>query len=263
MENLFQWRHFQGEIVLTCTRWYLRYALSYRDLEEMMIERGLSVDHTTIYRWVQRYAPELDKRSQPYLKQTNDSWRVDETYVKVRGRWMYLYRAVDSSGQTLDFLLNQTRSTRAAKRFFRKVLGRSHIATPRVINVDKNGCYIGAVRDLKKAGLLPEKCKRRPSRYMNNMVEQDHRFMKRRIKPGLGFSSYPTAWRTIRAYEVMHMIRKGQIMGADKGNIKAQNQFIAEFVWFRRVSQRLNFDLPACMDFAGIICNTTVCFTPT
>lgn len=226
MDCSFKWRHFQPEIILTCTRWYLRYALSYRDLEEMMIERCLSVDHTTIYRWVQHYAPEIDKRSRPYLKKTNDSWRVDETYVKVRGKWMYLYRAVDSTGQTLDFILNETRSTRAAKRFFRKVLKRPNITLPRVINVDKNGCYIGAVRDLRKEGLLPKKCKRRPSKYMNNIVEQDHRFIKRRVEPGLGFFSYPTAWRTLQGYEMMNMIRKGQIEGAEKGNIKAQNQFV-------------------------------------
>jgi transposase-like protein len=101
MENPFKWRHYEGEIILLCVRWYLRYALSYRDLEEMMSERGLRVVHTTIYRWVQRFAPELEKRMRPHLKQSNDSWRVDETYVKVRGQWMYLYRAVDSSGQTL------------------------------------------------------------------------------------------------------------------------------------------------------------------
>ena len=141
---------------------------------------------------------------------------------------MYLYRAVDSAGQTLDFLLNETRSTRAAKRFFRKVLGRPNIIPPRVINVDKNGCYIGAVRDLKAEGLLPEKCKRRPSKYMNNIVEQDHRFIKRRVSPGLGFGSYPTAWRTLRGYETMNMIRKGQIRGIEKGNIQGQNQFIAK-----------------------------------
>jgi IS6 family transposase len=165
---------------------------------------------------------------QTSFKQTNDSWRVDETYVKVRGKWMYLYRAVDSSGQTLDFLLNETRSTRAAKRFFRKVLGRSNVNAPRVINVDKNPAYIGAVRDLKREGLLPDHCKRRPSQYMNNIVEQDHRFMKRLIRPGLGFGSYPTAWRTIQGYETMHMIRKGQIEGIEKGDIQGQNQFIAD-----------------------------------
>ena len=152
---------------------------------------------------------------------------LDETYVKVRGKWMYLYRAVDSTGQTIDFLLNETRSTRAAKRFFRKMLGRPKVTSPRVINVDKNPAYIGAVRDLKQEDLLPVHCKRRPSQYMNNMVEQDHRFLKRKIKPGLGFGSYPTAWRTIQGYETMHMIRKGQIEGAEKGNIRAQNQLIA------------------------------------
>jgi IS6 family transposase len=140
---------------------------------------------------------------------------------------MYLYRAVDSTGQTLDFLLNETRSTRAAKRFFRKVLGRPNIKRPRVINVDKNGCYIGAVRDLREDGLLPEKCKRRPSKYMNNIVEQDHRFIKRKVSPGLGFGSYPTAWRTIQGYETMYMIKEGQIKGIAKGNIQAQNKFIA------------------------------------
>jgi IS6 family transposase len=228
MTDLFKWRHYESEIILTCVRWYLRYALSYRDLEEIMAERGLSVDHSTIFRWVQRYSPELDRRCRPHLKPTNDSWRVDETYVKVRGKWMYLYRAVDSTGQTLDFLLNETRSIRAAKRFFRKVLGRPNTTSPRVINVDKNPAYIGAVRDLKQEEQLPEQCKRRPSRYMNNIVEQDHRFMKRKISPGLGFGSYPTAWRTIQGYETMHMVRKGQVEGAETGNIQAQNQFSAE-----------------------------------
>ena len=113
-----------------------------------MAERGLALVHTTIYRWVQEYAPELDKRSRSHLKKTNDSWRVDETCVKVKGVWMYLNRAVDSTGQTLDFLLNETRSSRAAKRFFRKVLGRNQIVPPRVINVDKNRAYIGAIGDL-------------------------------------------------------------------------------------------------------------------
>ena len=157
MENPFKGRHFQADIILICTRWYLRYSLSYRDLEEMMIERGLSVDHTTIYRWVQRYAPEIDKRSRPYLKQTNDSWRVDETYVKVKGQWMYLYRATDSTGQTLDFYFSQRRTRRAAAKFFRKILTtRPNLTIPRVINVDKHPAYIGATRDMKKAKLLPK-----------------------------------------------------------------------------------------------------------
>ena len=150
MTDPLKWRHYESEIILTCVRWDLRYALSYRDLEEMMTERGLSVDHSTIFRWVQRYAPELDERCRPHLKQTNDSWRVDETHVKVRGKSMCLIRAVDSTGQTLDFLLNETRSTRATKRFFRKVLGRPNVTAPGIINVGKNAAYIGTVRDLKQ-----------------------------------------------------------------------------------------------------------------
>jgi len=205
----------------------LLYSLSYRDLAEILSERGLSVVHTTIFRWVQRYSPEIDKRSRPHLKSTNDSWRVDETYVKISGKWMYLYRAVDSTGQTLDFLLNQTRNTRAAKRFLRKALGRPIASVPRVINVDKNPTYIGAVRDLKQEQLLSEQCKRRASRSMNNIVEQDHRFVKCKISPGLGFGSYPTAWRTIQGYEMMNMSKKGQIDGIEKGNVQGQNQFIA------------------------------------
>ncbi len=125
-EQPFKWKHFQGEIILLCVRWYLKYALSYRNLEEIMIERGLSVDHTTIYRWVMIYAPELEKRSRNYLKPTNDSWRVDETYIKVKGKWKYLYRAVHSNGQTLDFMFNAKRDKLAAKRFLIKVLKAQH-----------------------------------------------------------------------------------------------------------------------------------------
>jgi transposase-like protein len=158
----FKWRHFEGQIILLCVRWYLRYCLSYRDLEEIMAERGLKVDHTTIYRWVQRYAPELEKRCKPHLKQTNGSWRVDETYIKVKGKWLYLYRAVDSAGNTLEFLLNQTRDTQAAKLFLARALDASHTTTPRVINVDRNPAYPKAVGELKAEGQLPEGCQLRP-----------------------------------------------------------------------------------------------------
>lgn len=134
---LFKWKHFQPEIILLNVRWYCRYALSYRDLEEMMAERWLSVDHSTINRWVLQYGPELDKRCRPHLRPTNDSWKVDETYVKVKRKWKYLYRAVDSSGQTLDFMLSAKRDAKAAKRFLKRALKARHTATPRVINVDK------------------------------------------------------------------------------------------------------------------------------
>lgn len=134
-KHQFKWHHFQSDIILLCVRWYLRYPLSYRHLEEMMLERGLTVDHSTVYRWVQAYAPLLDKRCRAYLKQTNDSWRVDETYIEVKGEWKYLYRAVDSEGNTLDFMLSAKRDARAAERFFRKALKSTHNQEPRVINV--------------------------------------------------------------------------------------------------------------------------------
>lgn len=225
--NPFKWRHSEGEIILLGVRWYLRYSLSYRDLEEIMRERGLAVDHTTIYRWVQAYAPELEKRCRPHLKPTTDSYRVDETYLKVNGKWKYLYRAVDSQGHTLDFLLCAKRDAEAAKRFFRKILHASHTTTPRVINVDKNAAYPKAVAELKAEGLLPDTEPLRQSKYLNNIVEQDHRFIKRLTKPGLGFASFRTAWRTLRGYEIMNMIRKGQLQGAAKGDVLAQNHLIA------------------------------------
>ena len=251
-QSPFKWRHFEAEIILLCVRWYLRYSLSYRDLEEMMAERGLSVDHTTIYRWVQRYAPELDKRCRPHLKACNDSWRVDETYIKVKKVWMYLYRAVDSDGNTLEFLLSPTRDAEAAKRFFLKALHttagsapqarrleepvaqltaatgpNTTRSVPRVINVDKNAAYPKAIAELKASGALPEQVELRQVKYLNNLVEQDHRFIKRLVKPGMGFFSVETAGRTLQGYEVMHMIRKGQMQGVNKGDIAGQVAFIA------------------------------------
>jgi len=124
--NLFKWRHYEPEIILLCVRWYLTYPLSYRQVAEMVNERGLDIHHTTVFRWVQRYGPELEKRCRPHLRPTNDSWQVDETYVKIKGKDRYLYRAVDSTGQTLDFLLTAKRNAAAAKRFFRKVMKAVH-----------------------------------------------------------------------------------------------------------------------------------------
>jgi transposase-like protein len=167
----FKWRHFQSDIILLCVRWYLRYPLSYRHLEEMMWERGLTVDHSTVYRWVQAYAPELDKRSRAYLKSTNDSWRVDETYIKVKGEWKYLYWAVDSEGNTLDFMLSAKRDARASERFFRKALKASQNQEPRVINVDKNAAYPPAIDSLQADETLPKTSELRPVKYLNNIVE--------------------------------------------------------------------------------------------
>jgi transposase-like protein len=226
-DNSFKWRHYAPEIILLCVRWYLRYSLSYRDLAEMMTERGLPVDHTTIYRWVQSYAPDLEKRVRAQLRPTNDSWRVDETYIKVRGYWTYLYRAIDSVGNTLEFILSPTRDATAAEYFLRKTLGEPHTVPPRVINVDRNAAYPPAFAELQQDGALAATCQLRPVKYLNNLIEQDHRFIKRRVRPGLGFGSFHTAWMTLRGYEAIHQLRKGQVVGTSKGDIVGQNRFIA------------------------------------
>ena len=224
----FKRRHFQSEIILLNVRWYLRYSLSYRDLAEMMIERGIEVHFTTIYRWVQAYSPELDRRCRPYLRPTNDSWRVDETYIKVKGVWKYLYRAVDSQGNTLDFLLSAKRDAKAAKRFLKKALNAPHTQSPRVITVDKNAAYPPAIDELKTDESLSKSTETRQIKYLNNIVEQDHRFIKRRVKPGLGFGSFNTARRTLKGYEAMNMIRKGQIKDVERGDVLGQISFINE-----------------------------------
>ena len=192
-----------------------------------MRERGLLVDHTTIYRWVQRYAPELERRCRSHLKATTDSWRVDETHVKVKKIWMYLYRAVDSEGNTLEFLLSATRDAEAAKRFFSKTFAAPHTVAPRVITVDKNAAYPKAFHELKEEGIMPQACELRQIKYLNNIVEQDHRFIKRLVKAGMGFFSCETAWRTLQRYEVVNMMRKGQVRGVEKGDSMGQVAFIA------------------------------------
>jgi len=203
--TLFKWRHFLTEIILLNVRWYCRYSLSYRDLEEMMQERGLI---------------------RPHLKLTNDSWRVDKTYIKVRGVWKYLYRAVDSQGNTLDFLLSAKRDGRAAARFFRKVLKAQHTQTPRVINVDKNTAYPAAMETLKQEETIDKKTRLRQSKYLNNIVEQDHRSIKHIVKLMMGFKTFNTARRTLSGIEAMNMMRKGQVKGIERGDIVSQVRFI-------------------------------------
>ena len=134
---IFKWRQTAPELILCAVRWYLRYSLSLRDVEELLAERGLAADHTTIWRWVQRYGPEPELRLRRHLMPTNRSWRVDETYIRVKGAWCYLYRAIDSAGATIDFLLSALRDAAAAKRLFRKALSDPSHPQPRVINTDK------------------------------------------------------------------------------------------------------------------------------
>ncbi|AKR13151.1 transposase (plasmid) [Bacillus thuringiensis] len=215
-ENLFKWKHYQPDLILLTVRWYLRYNLSFRDLVEMMKERGLSISHTTIMRWVYQYGPELDKRIRRHLKQTNDSWRVDETYIKVTGQWMYLYRAVDSKGNTIDFCLSKTRDQKAAKRFFKKALRSFHVSKQRVITVDKNPAYPIAIEQLKKEKSTPDGMQLRQQKYLNNIVEQDHRFIKKRIRSMLGLKSFDTTISILSEVEPMHMIKKEQIIQNQK-----------------------------------------------
>jgi transposase-like protein len=227
-DSLFKWRHFLPEIILLNVRWYCRYSLSYRDLEEMMSERGVEVDHSTMNRWVLKYAPELDRRIRPYLNLTNDSWRGDETYIEVKGAWKYLYRAVDSEGNTLDFRLSAKRDGKAAERFFRKVLQAQHTQTPRVVNVDQNAAYPVAAEGLNEDETVDTKIELRQVKYLNNVIEQDHRNVKRIVKPMMGFKSFNSARRTLRGIESMNMIRKGQVSGINQGDSVSQAKFIEE-----------------------------------
>ncbi|QWI47249.1 IS6 family transposase [Bacillus mycoides] len=224
-EHIFKWKHYQPDIILLTVRWYLRYSLSFRDLVEMMEERGLSLSHTTIMRWVHQYGPELNERIRKHLKRTNDSWRVDETYIKIKGEKMYLYRAVDSEGNTLDFYLSNKRDAKAAKRFLKKALASCHVTKPRVITVDGDKAYPVAIRELKNKKSIPHGMPLRVKKYLNNIIEQDHRFIKKRIRNMLGLKSLRTATKMIAGIEVMHMVKKGQLKLREQ-SVKNQNRCI-------------------------------------
>ena len=213
MTHDFKWRHFRGEIILWAVRWYCRYGVSHRDLEEMLEERGVSVDHTTIHRWVQAFAPEIERRLRWHCRpgSLSRSWRVDETYIKVEGKWAHLYRAVNSRGNTIDFRLSQTRNAEAAKRFLGKALRAcKEWEKPFVIKTDKAGCYGQAIRDLKEEGKCPSDTGHRQVKYLDNVVEADHGKLKRPIKPTFGFKSMKTACATIKGFEAMRALSKKQ-----------------------------------------------------
>jgi transposase-like protein len=177
---VFEGRHFDREVIVLCVRWYLRFKLDYRDLVEMMAERGLPLAHTTIMRWVRHYAPEFERSWKRFARPAGSSWRVDETYVKIRGKWVYLYRAVDGAGQTVDFRLSGKRDVGAAKAFFRKAM-KTQGSAPRTITLDGYAASHRAARQLKADGQLPAETKVRSSKYLNNLIEQDHRGVKLRI----------------------------------------------------------------------------------
>ena len=196
MAELFEGRHFDREVIVLCVRWYLRFKLSFRDLVEMMAERGLSMVHTTIMRWVHHYAPEFERRWNRFSRPIGSSWRVDETYVKIRGKWVYLYRAVDREGRTVDFRLSARRDVVAAKAFFRKAI-KSHGLLPRTITLDGYAASHRAVREMKANGELPDDTTLRSSKYLNNLIE-------------LGFKLFGTAAITIAGIELLRRIQKGQ-----------------------------------------------------
>ena len=208
------WRQFEPEVILLAVGLYLRFSLSYRDVEELLAERGLRPTTSPSGRGCsvtpQKFSADCDRGSDP----TNDSWRVDETYIRVKGKWVYLYRAVDSTGATIDFLLLAKRDAAAAERFLAKALRGENHPAPRVINTDEHAGYPPAIVRLKAAGALGEDCRHRPVQYLNNVLEQDHRAIKRRIRASQHFRSFWGAWRTIAGYEAIHMIRKGQAKSA-------------------------------------------------
>ncbi len=209
VEALFAGRHSDRAVIILCVRWYLRFKLSFRDLVEMMGERGLSIAHTTIMRWVQRYAPEFERRWNRFARMAGRSWRVDETYVKIRGEWAYLYRAVDRDGKTVDFRLSARRDVAAAKAFFRKAI-KARGCAPRMITLDGYAASHRAVREMKADSTLPDDTKLRSSKYLNNLIEQDHRGVKLRLGPRLGFKRFSNAAITIAGIELLRRIQKGQ-----------------------------------------------------
>lgn len=223
----FKWRHYAPDVILLCVRWYCRYQLSYRDIEEMMRERGLDVDHSTIFRWVQRYAPEINKRIRPHLRMSGTSYRVDETYIKVGKSCKYLYRAVDKEGQTIEFMLSAKRDVSAAKRFFKKVTRADHRRLPLSISVDKNAAYPEAFSTSQAERIVPQDCKLRRVKYLNNVIEQDHRFIKKKVRASQCFKSFHTAERTLEGIEAMHMMRKGQVKRLDGRDTMGQAKFVA------------------------------------
>ncbi len=218
----FKGHRFEKDIILTGVRWYLAYPLSYRNLEEMLDERGVKVDHSNLYRWVQKFTPKLETAFRTGKKRpVGKSWRIDETYIKIKGQWKYLYRAVDQEGQTLDFLLTAHRDKKAALRFLKKAV-RQH-GLPDKVTLDKSGANTAALEALieeTKATL-----ESRQSKYLNNLVEQAHRASKRLVRPMLGFHAFPSARVTLSGIELMHMIKKGQMIAAHGQTLSAVGQF--------------------------------------
>jgi transposase-like protein len=227
---VFKGRHFDRSAILLCVRWYLAYNLSLRNLEEMMAERGISVDHATVHRWVIRYSPELLERFNRCKRAVTGRWHIDETYIKVRGQWRYLYRAIDSNGETVEFWFSERRNLTAAKRFLSKALKRH--GRPEWIVIDGSRTNREAILSCDVADRLQGRSRRkltpiriRQSAYLNNRIEQDHRAIKRRVRPMLGFKSTATARVIPGGIEMIHMMRKGQAKYARNPQPSLAEQF--------------------------------------
>ena len=207
----FKGAHFVKDIILTCVRWYLAYPLSYRQVEELMEERGVELDHATIYRWVLKYTPLLEEVFHRHKRPVGRRWRMDETYIKVKGQWRYLYRAVDKHGQTIDFLLTEQRDEPAALRFLTKAICRHGV--PEIITIDGSEANAAAIRRYNEehgTAIIIRQVK-----YLNNVVEQDHRGVKRVTRPMLGFKSFAAAQDTLAGIELMHRPKKSQMVVED------------------------------------------------
>jgi transposase-like protein len=216
-DPIYRLRRFQPAIIELCVRWYLTYRLSYRDLVEMMAERGIVVSHSTILRWVQRYVPEFEKRWSRYARSVHSSWRMDETAVPVRGGNHYLYRAVDKYGKTVDSLLCTDRSDLSARGFFCKAVETHHPRWPTKLNLDGNAASHRALRMLRQENPHWRSVDIRSRRCLNNIVEQDHRAIKRRCAPMLAMKSFRTAAITLAGIELAHRIRKRQFSFGSRG----------------------------------------------
>jgi len=192
----------------------------------MMRERGLDVDHSTIFRWVQRYAPEINERIRQHLKMSGTSYRVDETYIKVGKSCKYLYRAVDEEGQTIEFMLSAKRDVSAAKRFFKKLMRAEHRRLPFSISVDKNAAYPEAFSTSQAERIVPRDCKLRRVKCLNKVIEQDHRFIKKKVRASQCFKSFHTAERTLEGIGAMNMVREGQVKRLAGGDARGQAKFV-------------------------------------
>ena len=204
----FKGAHFPQEIILMGVRWYVAYPLSTRHVEELIAERGVDVDHSTINRWIVKYSPLLEEAFHRRKRPVWVSWRMDETYVKVKGQWRYLYRAVDKHGQTIDFLLTEHRDTEAALRFLKKAIRRNGV--PETITIDGSDANEAAIKRYNTEHGTAIAI--RQVKYLNNVVEQDHRAVKRVTRPMLGFKSFDAAQCTLAGVELMHMIKKRQLV---------------------------------------------------